>query len=150
VTALRRLVLHHRAAFAVLVAVALLMRMLTPGGYMFALAEGTPTVVLCPGAQTAPAPMAMPGMSGHHDGGPQMPGMSGHHDGGPQRHDQGQADAPCAFAGMSVAAVAATDPLLLAVAIAFIILRAVRVVAEPRWRDTLHLRPPLRGPPIPV
>lgn len=136
-TALRRLVLHHRATFAAFAAVALLMRMLTPGGYMFALAEGKPTVVLCPGAQAAPAPMAMPGMSGHHDG-------------GSQRHDQGQADAPCAFAGMSVAAVAATDPLLLAVAIAFIILRAVRVVAEPRRRDTPRLRPPLRGPPIPV
>ena len=84
---------HYRGVAGMLVACALLVRMLVPSGFMIAPgATGLPTVIECPGQDpVAPmAPMAMPGMAGHDM----------HHKGG--EHDK-SADHPCAFAAANAA-----------------------------------------------
>ena len=88
---------HYRGIAVMLVACALMVRMLVPSGFMLApAANGMPTIIPCPGqgpiAPTAPT-TAMPAMAGQHM----------HHKSGGQ-HDK-SADHPCAFA----AAYAAVD-----------------------------------------
>jgi hypothetical protein len=57
---------------------------------------------------------------------------------------------PCAFAGLSMLGLPAVDPLLLALAIAFLIERAIRTVMAVAPIARAYLRPPLRGPPLPA
>ncbi|MFV0622473.1 DUF2946 family protein [Sphingomonas sp. ac-8] len=134
-TALRRHLLAHRRLAAWLVAAALLMRMLIPTGYMLAATPGGGvTIQLCSGYVPA-APMAM--HAGDH-------GAS--HDGNDkQGHDS--KEIPCAFAGVATAALAATDALLLAAALFFILAAAFRLPIRLPAATPSFLRPPLRGPP---
>lgn len=136
----RRHLLRHRHLAAWAIAAALLMRMLVPTGYMIGGAGGALTILLCPGY--APTPdAAMPGMA-HHAG-------QAHHQDGrehPGKHSGGEM--PCAFSGLSAPSLGGADPLLLALAIAFVVATAFRAPdregppgAQP------FLRPPLRGPP---
>jgi hypothetical protein len=71
--------------------------------------------------------------------------MGDHHG----KHDSsGKNDMPCGFAGHAPASLASADPVLLAIAIAFIIATAFRMPASrPVVRRFGYLRPPLRGPP---
>ncbi len=123
-----RQLVRHRFAAALLIAAALLVRLIVPTGYMLDASHGAITVELCSG--TGPMRMAMPGMTHPDDG-------KGH----------GKAGSPCAFAGLAAPALGGADPILLAVAIAFIMATAFDggVAAPPLRR--LFLRPPLRGPP---
>jgi len=130
---------QYRGVAVMLVACALMMRMLVPSGFMLAPgANGLPTVIVCPGQGLA-APMAMPGMPG-------MAGHDMHHQGGEQ-HDK-NADHPCAFAaaGAAVDLVASLHPIAPAPMAAF---------APPLFhafvRPGLGLAappPPKTGPPI--
>ena len=92
---------------------------------------GSITVELCSGY--GPMTMAMP-----------MPGTT-HHGG---KHDGGKAEQPCAFAGLNAPAVGGADPLLLAMALAFVMAAAFWIDLRPAPRRSRHLRPPLRGPPL--
>jgi hypothetical protein len=132
VTALRRNLTGHRWLAAAIIAVALLMRVLVPAGYMAARTASGITIELCSGVSaSAPTGTAMSAM--HHGG--EKPG---HH---------AQPELPCAFAAVAVPSLAAADPLIFAIAIGFIF----AVMLPPRLRlsvtSATFLRPPLRGPP---
>ena len=130
----RRFLLDHRRLAAGLVLLALAMKLLVPTGYMIGSAGGSITVELCSGTTRQTVTMAMPGMA--HHGGDKMP-------------EHGKAEMPCAFAGLVAPALGGADPLLLAVAIAFIVATVFRLPAPCRaTRAPPHLRPPLRGPPL--
>jgi hypothetical protein len=131
---LRRLIRSHVRLAALVCAAALALRLLVPAGYMVSGEGGRIAVTLCPG--TAPVPAAT--MTAMHHA---MPG----HDAPKQDH----ADAPCAFAGLAVPTLGAVDPVMLAVALAIVAALALRPARAWRRRDAPHLRPPLRGPPLP-
>lgn len=134
VFALRRLLLDHRALTAWVLACAMMMKILVPAGFMPVVSAGNVTIEICGG--TAPAPMvkamtmAMPGMVHHSD-----------------KADHQGRDMPCAFSGLTAPSLAAADPVLLAIAIAFIVALVFRVQVALPIAARAYLRPPLRGPP---
>ena len=130
-TRLRQYFLRHRAFAAWLVALALLMKVLVPTGFMLGTSAGSITIELCSGY--GPMTMQTP-----------MPGMA-HHQGDKSSH--GKAEQPCAFSGLSAPSLAAADPILLALALAFIIATAFRVSIPGLVRTPAFLRPPTTGPP---
>lgn len=127
-TLARRLLAHRRLA-ALLCAAALLLKLVVPSGYMVASHGGHLTIEVCSGMAAAPVKMTMP-MSGH--------GKS---------HDGAKPDQPCAFAGLSAAALGAVDAVLLAALIAFVMALAFAPATLPPPLRRVRLRPPLRGPP---
>ena len=133
-TAFRHHLRHHPHLAVWLIAAALLMKMLVPTGYMASASAGTIIIELCTGFGPRTMTVAMPGMA-HHDDAP--------------KGDHGRGEMPCAFAGLSAPSLATADPILLAIAIAFVIAAAFRVVATGAVTAPPFLRPPLRGPPTP-
>ncbi len=115
-------------------ACALVMKVLVPAGFMPVVSAGRLTIEICAG--TAPAPMTMATTMS-------MPGMA-HHSG---KSDHQEREMPCAFSGLTAPSLAAVDPVLLAIAIAFIVglVRHVRTAVP--IAAQAYLRPPLRGPP---
>src|SRR3546814_12771157 len=81
-----------------------MLKVLVPAGFMPTVSSGTILVQLCSGQGPQTVMMELPGRSGDHD---------------PADHKQ--ADMPCAFSGLSSPALAAADPILLALAIALIL-----------------------------
>jgi hypothetical protein len=131
VNALRRLVLRRPILAAWLVAMALMMKMLVPAGFMPSATGGFMTVQLCTGMGPQTVTMALPGKAGEHDG----------------QDQHGKVDQPCAFSGLAAPTLAAADAVLLAAAIAFILAAAFMPAAPPMAVRRAFLRPPLRGPP---
>lgn len=128
---LRRLALNNRMLAGALIALALAMKLLVPSGFMPAVADGRIIVSLCSGA--GPAKMVMP-----------LPGME-HGKSGDSQH--GKSEQPCAFSGFSAPSLAAADPVLLALAILFVMALASCRLARRSTAAPSYLRPPLRGPP---
>ena len=128
-TGLRQYFRRHRAFAVWLVALALLMKVLVPTGYMLGTSTGSITVEPCSGY--GPMKMTTSGMA-HHGG---------------DKSDHGKAEQPCAFSGLSAPSLAATDPILLALALAFIIATAFRAPTPVLIRARAFLRPPTTGPP---
>ena len=131
-TLFRTFVARHRWLAFWLVVAALVVKLVVPAGFMPAFANGTMTVQLCTGQGVQTIQMEIPGTAGDSD-----------------NHDHHKkADMPCAFAGLSTPTLAAADPLLLAVAIAFIITMGFlpATFAPPFAKP--FLRPPPIGPPI--
>lgn len=125
-----RHVLRDRRGLAPLViALALLMRMLVPAGYMPSMAGGAITVTLCNGVM--PAMQAMPGMS-HHGDKPAHPAK----------------ELPCGFGSLSAPSLATIDPVLIAIAVAFIVATVFRTASTVPVDACRNRRPPPRGPPI--
>lgn len=129
---LRRLLRSQPWLAALVLAAALALRLLVPVGFMPTVADGRVTLVLCSGAQPAPSMAPMPGMA-HHES-----------------DDGGMAGSPCAYADLALPALGAADPVLLVAALAFVVALAARRVVPLPPRDAAWLRPPLRGPPLPV
>lgn len=131
-TALRRHFLRHRALAGWIVATALLMKLLVPAGYMPAVSGNSVIIQICSGygPMTMAMPMPMPGKQDHG-----------------QDHQQSKAEMPCAFSGLSAPTLAAADPVLLALAILFVMVVGARFVVPLPTASPAHLRPPLRGPP---
>lgn len=130
VQTLRQHLRRHRALAAWLVAFALLLKVVVPTGYMLDTSGGAITITMCSG--TGPMKtmtMAMPGVD--HKG----------------RKDGQKAEQPCAFSGLDASALAAVDPILLAIALAFLIAAACWCGRPPLFGAPVYLRPPLRGPP---
>jgi hypothetical protein len=152
VGSIRRLVAQRYIATLVCAA-ALLVRLLIPGGYMVSEGSGWPTIVLCP--QAGPAPLdshaSAPVITAHgerqdmmqqaHTGDHIMSAKHGRTNG------HGKAEMPCVFTALSAAVLAATDPILLAALIAFIVATAFTGILLPRLAEPARIRPPLRGPP---
>lgn len=111
-----------------------MLKLLVPTGYMIGNDHGRPTIELCSGVSDQSAAMAMAGMHGD---------AADH--GKPQDH--GKAEMPCAFSSLSAASIAATDPLLLAALIAFVMAIGPKALVLPSVAQRANLRPPLRGPP---
>lgn len=122
----------HRRPAAWLVALALVMKVLVPAGYMPVFSHGSIALELCSGY--GPEKMAMPGMDRHGD----KPGA-------PMKDDM-----PCGFGGHAGGAMAGVDPILLIVALSFIAATVFRRPLVSRLRPIAFLRPPLRGPPATI
>jgi hypothetical protein len=134
----RRLILAHRRLAALVLAAALALRLIVPGGYMLAEHHGVMILKVCSGvAQDRAMVMPMPGMD--HAG-------TADHDGS---KEHGKAEMPCAFSGLSAQLLGPVDPALLAIALAAVAMAAlVRPAAQPA-QARVHLRPPTRAPPVP-
>lgn len=132
VSAVRRL-FAQRYLVALLCAATLLLKLLVPTGYMIGNDHGRLAIVLCPGVVSAAEAMAMPGM---HDA---MPDHG--------KKDHGKAEMPCAFSGLSAAALGTIDGVQLAALIAYIMAVGLCLAVVPTPIRRIHLRPPLRGPP---
>lgn len=134
-----RLLLAQRHVAALICACALLMKVAVPGGYMVSNVAGSPAIILCP--QVAAMPPASGDMT--HAG---MSHAASKRDG--KSHEHGKVEMPCVFTALAAATLAATDPLLLASLIAYVMALAIAGVAWPRPAEPARSRPPLRGPPI--
>lgn len=123
-TAFRHLLAQRHVAVLLCVA-ALVLKLLVPTGYMIAADHGRIAISVCPGMVAAHADMPGHGKTADHPA--------------PEQ--------PCAFAGLSAAALGSVDAVLLAAAIAFVMVAAFGEIAAPRTVAPPHLRPPPRGPP---
>jgi len=112
----------------------LLLKLLVPSGYMIASEHGRLALTVCTGAAPQAASSQMAGM--RHD-------ASDH---GKSR-DHGRAEMPCAFAGLSAAALDAIDPVLLASLIVHIMTARSCPAAVFTSCRQQYWRPPLRAPP---
>lgn len=130
-TALRRLLFTHRLLCGWLIATALLMKLLLPAGFMPVTSGHTLVLGFCSGYGPATLAVTIPASDDRTS---------------PDEHRQ-KGEMPCAFAGLSMPGLAAVDPLLLLLAIAFLLERAIRTAAAIPAIARVYLRPPLRGPP---
>lgn len=128
---LRRLILANRHLAAAILAVALLMKVVVPSGFMPTVANGRIVVSLCADGGPVKMVMTIPGLKHQSD-------ENGQH---------GKSEQPCAFAGLSAPSLAAADPVLLALALLFVLALALRPAASVASTTSPYLRPPLRGPP---
>ena len=127
-TTARALALSHRWLAALALAMALMLRVLVPAGFMPG-GDGSLTMKICaePGTTIT---LALPLKGGDHRG------------------DPARADAPCGFAAMGQALLGSADPLVLAALAAFILALGLAPVALPRVPAWPHRSPPALGPPI--
>ncbi|WP_333572308.1 DUF2946 family protein [Sphingomonas sp.] len=132
--ALRRLLLEHRLLCGWLIAAALLMKAVLPAGFMPVHAGGTLVLGFCSGYGPKTIAVTIPDREDRSSS---------------DEHSSGSA-MPCAFAGLAMPGVAAVDPALLVLAIAFVLERAIRIAAAIPTIARIYLRPPLRGPPRPA
>jgi len=112
----------------------LLLKLLVPSGYMIDSDGGRIAITICSGTVPSPAAREMPRAHGA------MPDHG-------KSEDHGKAQMPCAFSGLSAAALGSVDPVQLAAFIAFIMaigLAGARLLPP---QEAAYLRPPLRGPP---
>jgi hypothetical protein len=122
----------RRSVAFLLIALALAMKLLVPAGYMLAPSSKFLTVLVCSGTNMDPVTIKVP-MA------PAVPGTG----------DSDTADKTvCAFSGLGLAGLAATDPDLLAAAILFILALGFLPVQPVLRAIPAYLRPPLRGPPL--
>ena len=114
----------HRG-LAILLAIAVLWtKALMPAGYMIGTSTSSEiTIQLCEGGSRT---LLLPGKSDH----------SGQ-----------QAKADCPYAGAAIQGLTGAEPLLLALALAFIIALGFAPVRHVARKARSRLRPPLRGPP---
>lgn len=131
----RTLIRDYRVFAMLIVAAALCVKALVPQGYMVAGGERlTLSVQLCfDGIEKRTVEIAIP-----TDG--KARGDAPGHDGAPDQH--------CAFSSLAMGALGGADAPLLAMALAFILVLGFAPVRSPPRELFLHLRPPLRGPPL--
>lgn len=143
-TSLRRLLLTRPALALWLVVVALAVKALVPAGFMVGTVEGRTVLQMCSGfGPVTVMPAAHHAMAGHATGQHDPAGHGGH-----DRGDHVGADMPCPYAALTLGTLAAAAPLLLALALAFVLALGVAARALPPARILSYLRPPLRGPPV--
>lgn len=127
-----RACLRDRRHFALaLILLALTMRLLLPIGFMPDVSAGRITIALCTGHGPATAEIALPSGTNHHDSG-----------------QTAKQDMPCPFASGAAHGLGGADPILLAIAIAFVMALGFVATPLPRRAEAAHLRPPSRGPPL--
>ncbi len=126
---LRAFLMRHRALALMLIVAALGMKIMVPTGYMIGADSKVLTVQICDDTQGNHAAKALII--------PMKGGAAG----------SKQAKADCPFSTLSMASLGGADPVLLGLALAFIL--ALGFAPTPRLpaKQPSHLRPPLRGPP---
>jgi len=127
-----RRLLAQRYFAVLLCATALLLKLLVPTGYMISSEHGRITIELCSGVVPNATTMAISGMHGD------MPDHG-------KSQDPGNAEMPCAFAGLSAATLGAVDPVQLITLIAFVMAIGLSPAVQPATVRRGHLRPLLRG-----
>jgi hypothetical protein len=130
---LRQILMQRRQLALWLVALALAMKALVPGGFMVREQGTVLTIAICgdvAGAHLS-RQIVVPQREAPQDLASQ--------------HAKGAA---CPYSALDMSGTAATDPILLGLALAFILAigLAPLVASEPSVHA--HLRPPLRGPPL--
>lgn len=129
---LRAFFRDHLGLYALVIALALAMKILVPAGYMPGEQAKTFTVQICADAQgrhlTQQIAIPMKGDSSDSQG----------------KH---ASDSVCSFTALAMGSLSGADIVLLAVALAFILATGFTPVAPPRLERIFHIRPPLRGPP---
>lgn len=133
---LPRLLRDHRRLAALLVALALSVKALVPAGFMLESQARVITVAICADASGGQLTRQMVL--------PQREGTGG------SQSDHGKADGTCAWTGLSATAASLADPLLLVLALAFILALGFLPQRAPPRAASHHIRPPLRGPPLPT
>lgn len=132
---LRRLLMGNRPLAIAILVLALLMKIVTPVGFMPTVSNGRIVVGICSGTGASTMVMTIPGLEhGKPDGG----------------NHPGKVEQPCAFAGLSAPILAAADPMLLVAAILFVLALGIRPLLPPAPIAPPNLRPPLRGPPAQI
>lgn len=132
-TRLRRLLFEHRLLCGWLIAAALLMKALVPAGFMPVASGNTLVLGFCSGY--GPQMMVAVPIPGKAD-------RSGS-DEQAQKHAM-----PCVFSGLSMPGLSGVDPVLLVLAIVFVVALAIRTATAIPTIARVYLRPPLRGPPL--
>ena len=131
--ALRALVCNHRPLAVLLIVLALCIKGLVPAGTMIAATSRVLTVEICADASRA-------GMT-RDIVVPMRP------DGDGQSADHAAKGTPCDWSALGFGALPAVDPIVLAIALAFIALAGFHPCPSHRALRTARLRPPLRAPP---
>ena len=126
-----------------IVVVALLTRIAIPTGYMPMVENGHIAITLCgeqnPGIAEMPAMPGMATITGTH--------IDVHHSGGHDTPDHDK-NGSCGFGGLSLASLAAADPVLLAIALLFAVATVFRHPVIARVATVRFLWPPRTGPPV--
>ena len=141
--ALRYQIAKNPALAAMILAAAMLLRVIVPAGFMPEMSSGRIAIVICSGYGTSSTMMmAMPGMDAGQS-------TADQHQGDHRSNDHhGGAEMPCGFSALSLPGLSGADPILLVLAIAAIM--ALAIGASPRLAiaPIARSRPPLRAPPI--
>lgn len=114
-----------------LVLFTLTMKLLVPAGFMPVVSDGAIAIELCSGNGPERMVMAMPAHGDHH-------GDRGH---------AGDGTTPCGFAGHAPSTMSLADPILVLIAIAFIVASGFLLAETRPPVARSFLRPHLRGPP---
>lgn len=128
---LRATIRNHRSLALLALVLAFLVRAALPAGYMVGRdATETVTVLVCSGAggDHQVVKLAIPSKKGGRG------------------HD-GETGKGCAFSALGKSALGGADPVLLALALAFILVLGLAPSRTLPARPVPHVRPPLRGPP---
>lgn len=131
-TTLRRLLFEHRLLCGWLVAAALLMKAVVPAGFMPVASGNTLVLGFCSGYGPQTMVMTIPGKEDRSGSDEQE-----------RKHAM-----PCVFSGLSMPGLSGVDPVLLVLAIAFVVALAIRTATAIPTIARVYLRPPLRGPPL--
>ena len=127
---LRALIRDHRHLALLVLALAFLVRAALPAGYMVTRdASSVITITVCSDASGAHKTTQLVI--------PAKPAASG----------KGAKDGSCAFSAMAKGALGGADPVLLALAFAFILVLGLAPSRVLPARPVPHTLPPLRGPP---
>ena len=130
---LRILILNHRTLALLLLAMTLCVKALVPAGFMVDRKAMVLTVSICAdGLGTSTTQQMVI---------PMKPDSASH------GSDHGKPDGNCAFTSLGSGALAAVDPMLLAVALLFILSLGFVGVLQRRPLVALRLLPPAQGPP---
>jgi hypothetical protein len=130
---LRDILLKRRRLALWLVALTLSMKALLPGGFMLDTQSRTITIEICADSNGVhlTRQIAVPLEQGEQD-----------------RAAQHAKGAACPFSALTMAGTPGADPVLLGLALAFILAIGFVPVAVPERERPYRLRPPLRGPPL--
>lgn len=125
-----RALLHSRFHLTlVLVAMALAMRLLVPAGMMPGSGDRVLSVQICADASGLPKSQVLV-----------IPGK-------PAQHSDNSAKGTCAFGSLAAPALSGADPVLLAIALAYILAIGLALAAPVLPARFARFQPPTRGPP---
>lgn len=125
----RALALRRPGVVALLLAAAMLLRLLVPAGFMPMVQDGAIALAICQGSGP---PLVSPATHGMK-----------HHGEAPVKTSEG-----CAFADLALPLLGGAPPVLLAALLLLAFAVALHFRAQPPSRAAPRLRPPLRGPPL--
>lgn len=135
--ALRHILRRNTVAAWTVIALALLLKLLVPAGFMPTMTAHGLEMTFCPGMVEIPTAATKPMAGMAH-------AMPGHQQG---KEAPAKPDSPCAFAGLTAPSLGGTDIVLLAMAFAAIVAASLFFQPIAPITRRAFLRPPLRGPP---